>query len=306
MKKDVTISMYELTKRFPNEPAARAYFEKKRWNGEPVCPFCGEPKRIQTRYIDGFHRCLACGKDFTVRTKTVMERSHLPLNKWLYAMYLMVTARKGISSLQLSKELGITQKSAWFMLQRLRESCKGDKEALMGYVEADECYIGGKESNKHAHKKLKAGRGAIGKTAVLGIRERKGNVRAMVIEGTDVKTIQDKIRENVTPGSTVCSDEHPAYRNMLDFTHLEVNHSAKQFVDGMAHTNGIESAWAVLKRGYYGTYHNFGTKHIQRYLDEFTFRLNEGDCRIPSMDRVDALIQGMIGKTLTYKKLRNY
>jgi len=262
--KDITISTYEIMKRFPTEQAARVYLEERRWNGEPVCPFCEKKARIHVRKVDGYFRCLACNEDFTVRTKTVMERSHIPLNKWLYAMYLMVTARKGISSLQLSKELGITQKSAWFMLQRLRESCKGDGEILLGVVEADECYIGGKEANKHESKKLKTGRGTVGKTAILGIRERKGNVRAMAIVGTDVKTIQDKIREHVTPGSTLCTDEHTAYKGMPDFAHLEVNHSAKQFVDGMAHTNGIESVWAVLKRGFYGTYHNFGTKHIQR------------------------------------------
>jgi transposase-like protein len=301
---EITVSTYKVMKQFPDGRSARVYLEDLRWKGNPVCPFCKCADRIHTRHVEGFYRCLACKEDFTVRTGTIMERSHIPLDKWIFAMYLMVTARKGVSSLQLSKELGITQKSAWFMLQRLREACRKNGGTLEGIVEADECYIGGKESNKHASKKLKIGRGAVGKTTVLGMRERNGSVRAMTIKGTDTATIQNEIRANVAPGSTLCTDEHAAYRGMGEFNHLEVKHSAKEFVNGMAHTNGIESVWAVLKRGYYGTYHNFSTKHIRRYVDEFTFRLNEGKCKIPSMDRVDALFMGAIGKTLTYEDLK--
>lgn len=301
---EITVSTYKVMKQFPDGRSARAYLEDLRWKGHPVCPFCKCSDRIQTRHAEGFYRCAACKEDFTVRTGTIMERSHIPLDKWIFAMYLMVTARKGVSSLQLSKELGITQKSAWFMLQRLREACRNNQNILKGVVEADECYIGGKESNKHACKKLKAGRGAVGKTAVLGMRERNGSVKAMAIKGTDTVTIQNEIRANVSLGSTLCTDEHAAYRGMAEFNHLEVKHSAKEFVNGMAHTNGIESVWAVLKRGYYGTYHNFSTKHIRRYVDEFTFRLNEGKCKIPSMARVDALFLGAIGKTLTYEDLK--
>ena len=300
---EVTISTYEIMKQFPDEKTARIYLEERRWDGHTLCPFCHSDK-IQTRPVDGLYRCLTCKDEFTVRTGTIMERSHIPLDKWIFAMYLIVTARKGVSSLQLSKELGITQKSAWFMLQRLREACRSGHEPLEGIVEADECFIGGKESNKHNSKKLKAGRGTVGKTTVLGMRQRKGIVRAMVVTGTDTETIQNKIRENVVPGSTLCTDEHSAYRGMPEFNHLEVSHSAKEFVNGMAHTNGIESVWAVLKRGYYGTYHNFSTKHLNRYIDEFSFRLNEGVCSVPSMDRVRALFHGAVGKTLTYKRLK--
>lgn len=155
MADKVTISAYEFHHKFPDEQAARLYLETQRWHGKPVCPFC-QAENIQTRKLEGYFRCLTCQTDFTVRTKTVFERSHVPLHKWLYAMYLLTTARKGVSSLQLSKEIGVTQKTAWFMLQRLRKACghdgdDGDQDGgsntfLRGIVEADETFIGGKEA----------------------------------------------------------------------------------------------------------------------------------------------------------------
>lgn len=305
----VTISTYEFLKHFPDEKTARKHLEKCRWHGCPVCPHCGSVGRIQTRKLEGYYRCLACKTDFTVRTGTIFERSHVPLDKWLFAIYLLVTSRKGISSLQLSKEIGVTQKTAWFMLQRLREACGNDRDNdggmggfLKGIVEADEVYIGGKESSKHESGKLKSGRGPIGKAAVLGMRERSGKVKAVVLDCTTRPVIQRELKKSILPGSTIITDEHPSYRDN-GYHHKSVHHSVKQFVDGMAHTNGIESVWAVLKRGFYGVYHQFSVRHLQRYVDEFTYRLNEGNVRVHTLDRIDALIRKTNGVRLTYANL---
>jgi transposase-like protein len=152
---------------------------------------------------------------------------------------------------------------------------------------------------------MNIGRGTVGKSVVLGMRERNGEVKAMVISGTDSETIQNEIKDTVELGSVLYTDEHRSYLGLSEYKHFAVNHSAKEYVNGMAHTNGIESVWAVLKRGYYGTFHNFSSKHLQRYVDEFSFRLNEGKCSVQSMDRVDALLNRTIGTRLTYKTLIN-
>src|SRR5208283_2466931 len=197
-----TISTFQLFERFPDQESARRYFEERLWPNGAKCPICRTGERITVRKA-GFYRCNACKEDFTIRTGTIFERSHIPLHKWLYAMYLLVTARKGISSMQLAKEIGITQKSAWFMLHRLREACGPKLAKLRGIVEIDEAYAGGIEGNKHEPKKLHAGRGSVGKTPVLGIRERGGRTVMTPISDTSISTIQGEIHDRVEVGSTI-------------------------------------------------------------------------------------------------------
>src|ERR1700681_1957763 len=180
-----TISTFQLFAMFPDAESARTYLEGRLWPDGPRCPVCGLGERITARK-GGFYRCNQCAEDFTVRTSTIFERSHVPLHKWVYAMYLLVTARKGISSMQLAKEIGITQKSAWFVLHRLREACGKDLTKLRGSIEIDETFVGGLESNKHEGDKLKQGRGSVGKTPVLGMRERGGRTKAMLLKSVSI------------------------------------------------------------------------------------------------------------------------
>ncbi len=300
-----TISTFELFAMFPDQESARQYLEGRLWPQGPHCPVCGLGDRITTRKA-GYYRCNQCKEDFTVRTGTILERSHVPLHKWIYAMYLLVTARKGISSMQLAKEIGITQKSAWFLLQRLREACGGPNlKKLRGIIEIDEMFVGGIEANKHEHKKLKAGRGTIGKTPVLGMRERGGRTVAMPIRGTDRETVQAEIHKHVETGSTLHTDEAGAYAGIggLFFNHATVNHGAGEFSRDGVTTNSIESVFAVFTRGLIGVYHHVSRKHLGRYVDEFAFRLNEGNVKNHTLTRLDSFVDAMAGKRLTYKAL---
>jgi hypothetical protein len=222
-------------------------------------------------------------------------------------MYLLVTARKGISSLQLGKEIGITQKSAWFVLQRLREACKGDLAKLTGVVEMDEIYIGGREQNKHMKLRLTGDRQIIGpanKTAVVGMREKDGRVKAAPVLSTGSRALQQVAFQNIEQGATIHTDEYPGYdRLKKNYTHRTVNHSNGVYSQNGVTTNGIESVFAVMRRGLHGVYHKASKKHIHRYIDEFSWRLNEGNVKRHSLERLDSFIAAVTGHQITYKEL---
>ena len=307
-RKADTISVTQLFRKFPNEDACYAWLEKARWNGKPVCPHCGgidgisQPKSKPHTY---WHK--DCRKHFTVTTKTCMHATKLPLQSWIYAIYTVLTARKGVSAMQLSKELGCQYRPAWHMLHRIREACARDDFTLANVVEADETYVGGIEANKHETKKLKAGRGPVGKTAVAGIKERGGKVIAKTVERTDGPTLIEFVESNVKPGATVYTDDAGAYTHLANafnqYVHETVKHGAGEYVRGDAHTNSVEAVWAVLKRSIHGTWHHVSPKHLERYVNEATFRLNEGNCQVDTIDRMTDFARGVGGKKLRYEDL---
>lgn len=255
----------------------------------------------------GYYRCRSCGQEFTVRTKTIFERSHVPLHKWLYTMYLVVTARKGISSVQLAKEIGVQQKTAWFLLQRLRQACGQDLAMLQGMVEVDELYVGGKEHNKHDDRKGGGGgRGASGKQPVLGMRERGGHSVAIPVASTSKEELQSRISQYVQEGATICSDEHASYQGIetCGFQHGSVNHSAGEDVGANdVHVNSTESMWALFRRSLMGVWRHCRRKHLARYLSEATFRWNEGNVKYPTLEDLSALALKCFTTRLTYRQL---
>lgn len=290
------------------EDEARETFERIRWPNGPVCPHCGS---VEATKLDGkahrvgLYRCKGCAEQFTATVNTILEDSHLPIRTWLMAFAILCSAKKGVSALQLQRQLGLgSYRTAWHLCHRIRHAMSKEPLAglLKGTVEVDETYVGGKPRPEHGKPKAKRGRGTK-KTPIVALVERGGRVRARKVDRVNAVTLKGAIRENVDRSSRIMTDEWNAYRGIgkeFDGGHQAVNHSQGEYVRGDAHVNTGESFFALLKRGVVGSFHSVSKQHLDRYCDEFSFRWNRRE--ISDSERTMEAIKGAEGKRLSYRE----
>ncbi len=297
------LSLAQVCALFPDDEAAERWFAAMRWPDGPACPHCGSATVTSACAHPSMpYRCRDCRKRFSVRSGTVMTDTKLGYRQWALALYLLTTGVKGVSSMKLRRDLGITQKSAWHLAHRIRMVWSGPQQLFAGPVEVDEVYIGGKERNKHESKKLKAGRGPVGKQPVAGARDRaSGQVAAAPLAGTAKPDLHGFTGARASTAAKVYTDEASGYVGVPAASHETVNHAAGEYVRGTVHTNSIESFWALFKRGYYGTYHHLSVQHLRRYLDEFAGRHNSRSA--DTAEQMRRMVRGMVGHRLTWKTL---
>lgn len=303
---------------FKDEATAREWLERELWPNGPVCPHCtsteGAYKVESDKARPGLYVCKACAKQYSVTVGTLFERSHIPLNKWLMAMHLMSASKKGMSAHQLHRMLGVSYKTAWFMAHRIREAMReGNVSGPLGgqnkVVEADETYIGGKESNKHKVKRQSGKQGGSGKEAAFALVERDGKVRSHHVPDVTAKTLRPILEAHIDWRSYLMTDEAGVYKGpgASFMGHGTVNHSIEEYVRGTFwHTNTVENYFSILKRGITGTYHHVSQQHLKRYLCEFDFRYNErAKLGVSDAERARKAVKGIVGKRLTYRRTRD-